>query len=145
MRASRDRYYLNMLKLVAERSTCARRSVGAIITDKHGRVLSTGYNGVPSGVPHCTDSACPGATDVTGDTRRCMSVHAETNALLQCAKMDLASVLYVSCSPCFACAKMILNTPIKRVVCAERYSDTEGIDLLGSNGIQIVMDNGQWD
>jgi len=138
-RLSPDEYFLQLLKLVSSRSTCVRRSVGAIITDERRRVLAMGYNGVPQKFPHCElFSLCPGAEDPSGDTRRCMAVHAEVNAILQCSRLDLARTIYVSCSPCFACAKMLCNTAIRRVVCLEPYAD-EGAEVLKSAGIRIVI------
>src|SRR4051812_34169703 len=116
MRKTRDQYYADMLHLVASRSTCMRREVGAIITDAEGRVLSTGYNGVPRGFPHCLDHPCLGANDLKGDTARCEAVHAEANAILQCPDLQRACIMYVSVTPCFECAKLILNTPIRNVV-----------------------------
>ena len=139
MRLSHDAYYLAMLKLVAMRSTCARRAVGAIIVDEKNRVLSTGYNGVPSGFPHCTETPCAGALDESGDTRRCMAVHAEQNALLQCSRLDLAHTMFVSCSPCVICAKMIANTSIKRVMCLEVYADPLGAFVLQQARVHIVI------
>lgn len=133
MRDSKDTYFIKMLELVAARSTCARRSVGAIITDVNGYVLATGYNGTPVGFEHCVrggDYLCPGADDRTGDSRRCLAVHAEQSALLQCHRGDLMHNLYVSCAPCFTCAKLILNTPIRRVVAVEAYSESDGAELL---------------
>lgn len=133
MRESREAYFVKMLGLVAARSTCARRAVGAIITDVQGHVLSMGYNGVPSGVAHCVagERTCDGFQDPKGDVRRCLAVHAEQNALLQCSRLDLAHTVYVSCTPCFACAKMILNTPIARVVAVAPYvGDDLGQELL---------------
>lgn len=122
-RLTHDEYYLSLIPLVARRSTCARRAVGAIITDAKFRVLSTGYNGVPSGYPHCTEQPCPGTLDPPGDTRRCFAVHAEQNAIIQCSRLEDARHLFVSCKPCFTCAKMIANTPIKRVIALEDYPD----------------------
>lgn len=138
MRLSHDEYYLAMLRLVAARSTCVRRAVGAIITDSNHRVLSTGFNGVPIGFPHCTDVPCPGAEDKSGDNSRCLAVHAEVNAVLQCPVLDRAAILYVSCAPCFSCAKMLCNTKIKRVVCLEPYPGI-GRDLLIQAGIELVI------
>lgn len=138
-RLTRDEYYLEMLSLVAGRSTCPRRAVGAVIVDKAGHVLSTGYNGVPSGVPHCVDVPCPGASDPKGDTRRCLAIHAEQNALLQCSRLDLAHTLYVSVICCFTCAKLVCNTPIKRIVAAEDYVETQGKDLLTLTGREVVV------
>lgn len=138
-RLTHDEYYLKMLSLVAQRSTCARRAVGAIIVDEKHRVLSTGYNGVPNNFMHCITHPCLGASDPSGDTRRCMAVHAETNAVLQCSRLDLAHTIYVSCAPCFSCAKMLCNTNIKRVVCLEDYSDTDGRSALAIAGITVQI------
>jgi dCMP deaminase len=138
MRDTRDEYYLKMLALVAGRSTCGRRLVGAIITDEAGHVLSTGYNGTPIGIPHCTEVACDGRFDPPGDSSRCLSVHAEQNVLLQCTRLDLAYNLYISCTPCFVCAKLIVNTPIKRVICQEAYADVTGLWLLAQRGIKLI-------
>lgn len=141
-RLDRDDYYLQMLRLVAARSTCVRRSVGAIIIDGEGVILATGYNGVPRGFDHCNDKPCLGAGDESGDTRRCMAVHAEVNAILQCGRLDLARTMYVSCAPCFECAKMICNTGIRRIVSLEDYPG-EGALLLKQARIQLeVMKDG---
>lgn len=138
-RLSKDEYYLQMLKLVSARSTCIRRSVGAIITDEDGKVLSTGYNGPPIGFPHCITSPCAGASDVSGDTSKCMAVHSEQNALLQCNDLRRAAIMYCSCTPCFVCAKLIANTKIKRVVCEEAYADTRGLDVLKQADISVEI------
>ena len=122
-----------MLELVSARSTCARRAVGAIIVDKKHRVLATGYNGPPSGFKHCIDSPCLGANDPPGDSSRCDAIHAEVNAILQCHRLDLAWKMYVSCSACFTCSKMIAQTPIKHVVCLETYAEKN--DVLRRAGI----------
>jgi len=139
MRLNHDEYYLQMLDLVAARSTCARRAVGAIITDTKHHILSTGYNGVPSGFTHCIDTPCVGRYDPPGDSSRCMAVHAEQNALLQCSRLDLAAVMYTSCVPCFTCAKMIVNTHITRVVALKTYADTTGLSVLEAAGITVEV------
>jgi len=132
---------MEMLDLVSVRSTCFRRSVGAIIVDAQGHILATGYNGVPRGVPHCdADHRCAGAGDQQGDSRRCMAVHAEQNALTQCHRLDLAYTMYVSCCPCFACAKMIMNTVIARVVAQRPYSDDGAELLLRKRGLLWMWD-----
>lgn len=142
MRDNRDTYFVKMLDQVCSRSTCVRRSVGAIITDERGRILSTGYNGPPSGFDHCTqETPCPGAFDIKGDTRRCMAVHAEQNALLQCWRLDLAHTIYVSVTPCFVCAKMILQTPIKRVISIAPYAGDGGEELLLSKNLLWFYDH----
>ena len=128
-----------MLELVAKRSTCARRRVGAIVTDERGRVLATGYNGVPSGFDHCTETPCAGTQDAAGDTRNCLAVHAEQNALLQLeGAAPQAHTIYTSCSPCFVCAKLIANTRIRRVVFTEAYADATGAAVLMTKGIEVV-------
>lgn len=139
---SLDEYFLAMLKLTASRSTCPRRQVGAIITDVKGVVLAMGYNGVPRGFPHCIDNPCEGARDEPGNSSRCLAVHAEQNALLQCSDLNRAYTMYVNCTPCFTCAKMISNTGIRRIVCLENYPDKMGRDTLDRRGIQVFV-NGE--
>jgi dCMP deaminase len=139
-RLAHDEYFLTMLQLVSARSTCRRRSVGAIIVNFQHQILSTGYNGVPRGFDHCIDRACPGAGDPSGDTRRCEAVHAEVNALLQCPRHDLVHTMYVSCTPCFECAKMICNTAMQRIVCLAPYPGT-GSQILTRGGVEIVVVN----
>lgn len=137
MRLTHDEYFIHILRMAAARSTCVRRAVGAVIVDADHHLLSMGYNGVPRGFEHCIDVPCVGAKDPTGDSSRCMAVHAEVNAVLQCQRLDLAHTLYVSCTPCFSCAKMIANTHIKRIVCLEEYADKAGHDLLTRAGIAV--------
>ena len=139
MRLTHDEYYLEILKVVAARSTCVRRAVGAILVDERYKVLSTGYNGVPSGFSHCIDVPCLGAQDIPGDSSRCMAIHAEVNVIVQCARLDLARILYVSCTPCFTCAKMLCNTPVRRIVSAEEYSESEGLTVLRQAGIELSI------
>ena len=148
-RLSNDEYYISLLPHVAARSTCLRRAVGAIIVDENNRVLAQGFNGVPSGFPHCGEIRreildandfinqdkyilgrrmespvdCHGKDDPKGDTRRCMAVHAEINALLTCSDLRHAHTMYVSATPCKPCALAIANTNIKRIVCREVYAD----------------------
>jgi dCMP deaminase len=131
-----------MLELVASRSTCIRRAVGAIITDKDGHVLSTGYNGVPKDFDHCTDLPCLGAKDKPGDTSNCMAVHAEQNALLQCSNLLSAHTIYCTMSPCFVCAKLIANTNIEQIICVDSYSDIRGLKVLMDRGC-IINVNGK--
>ena len=140
-RLSKTEYFLKMLDLVAARSTCVRRAVGAIITDRDGHILSTGYNGVPRDFDHCLDLPCQGATDAPGNTSNCMAVHAETNAILQCSSLSRASIMYCSCVPCKTCALMICNTEIETIFAKERYADTRGLDILLDRGITIIVDD----
>jgi dCMP deaminase len=136
---SLDEYFLQMLRLVASRGTCRRRQVAAIISDQRGVVLAMGYNGVPRHRDHCIDTPCEGANDQPGNSDRCLAIHAEVNAVMQCADLIRAFNIYVTCVPCFSCAKMIANTGIKRVVCLEDYADTRGKDVLMKSGIQLFV------
>lgn len=138
-RLSKVDYFLQIVPLVATRSTCSRRAVGCIITDIEGHVLSMGYNGVPKDFVHCIDHPCPGASDGSGDNSNCIAVHAEQNALLQCSNLNRAYYLYVSCTPCFICAKMIANTNIKQIIVLEPYADGRGVDILKKAGIDYQV------
>lgn len=137
MRPSHDDYFLKILELVAARSTCARRAAGAIIVSEHNHILATGYNGVPQHFPHCIESPCEGVEDEPGNSSRCLAVHAEQNAIIQCDRLDLGRTIYVSCTPCFTCAKMIGNTLIRRVVGQETYADRTGLAVLLKAGITV--------
>jgi len=134
-----------MLKLVATRGTCPRRQVAAILTDAQGRVLATGYNGVPSGYPHCVDerTRCPGAADAAGDTSRCVAIHAEQNVIVQAGlsgSLARAHDLYVSTSPCFTCCKLLCSLPeLQNIFCLERYADASGLDLLNRRKILLFI------
>lgn len=139
LRPSKKEYFLEMLKLVSTRSTCIRRAVGAIITDQEGHILATGYNGVPQNFDHCIDNPCRGAGDNPGDTSKCMAIHAEQNAILQCSSLDRARTIYCSCLPCFVCSKLLANTNIKVVICAEDYSDKTGLYVLFEAGISVEI------
>jgi dCMP deaminase len=129
-RPSLDEYYLAMLPLVASRGTCPRRQVAAILVDDKGRLVSTGYNGPPAGMPHCTEHPCPGAGD--GPREDCEAVHAESNAILQAqASRRTPHTLYCSTTPCFNCAKLLVSAGISRVVAESRYRhDDRGASLL---------------
>lgn len=145
-RLSNDEYYLSLLPGVAARGTCVRRKVGAIIVDANHRVLAMGFNGPPRSFPHCGDVAaesckisvlCHGQEDPKGDTRRCMAVHAEINALLT---TTYGHTMYVSCTPCKTCALAIANTSIKRIVCLEAYAD-DARHILEAAGISVSIVN----
>ena len=128
MRPQRDEYFMSLAYLAAERSTCTRRKVGAVIV-KDNRVIATGYNGVPSGMPHCDRMGCL-REDLgvpSGERHElCLGIHAEQNALLQAARFGIAvdgSTMYITTRPCSVCARMIANSGIKRVVYSEYYPD----------------------
>lgn len=123
---SRDEWAVAMAALTAERSTCLRRHVGCVLLDARGHVLSTGYNGVASGQPHCNEiQACPGHASPSGtNLDGCLALHAEQNALLQCRDPYVIDTCYVTTSPCMTCTKLLLNTSCRRIVFIEAYPDS---------------------
>jgi len=134
MRISRDEMLMEIALVVKQRSTCLRRQVGAVLAID-GRVLSTAYNGAPSGVPHCTPATC-NATNPCLDT-----IHAEANAVAFAAKHGIrtqGASLFSTASPCRECAKLLINAGIRIVVYDEEYRDTSPIVLLREAGIDVL-------
>jgi len=115
MRPSLGTTMLGIASLLAQRATCSKLKVGCVLVDRQGRILSTGYNGVPRGCPHCTDVPCPGATAPAG-ADLCEAVHAEQNALLQCKDPDKIETCYVTHMPCMRCVKELMNTRCTSIV-----------------------------
>lgn len=141
-----DRYFLNIAAETAKRSNCVRRQHGAVIT-KNRRIRSTGYNGPPSGHPHCDEGACPRAMSETPsgwayDT--CIAIHAEANAILYASpeERDGASI-YITGVPCFTCAKLIANSGITEVVAeGEPYEDWDRVrDFLIDCNVRVRLLN----
>jgi len=121
-RPSHDEYFLEMAKLAATRSTCARRQVGCVLVNKRNHVLATGYNGVAAGVPHCIETPCAGATAASGESLDlCQAIHAEANALLQCKDVFEIETVYCTASPCVHCTKLLMNTSARVLVFDEVY------------------------
>ena len=114
-RPSIDEYYIEMTLLAAQRAGCPKRKVGVVITDANNRVLSTGYNSPPRDLPACTEVYCGAGV---GDAI-CISPHAEQAAIAACRDIQSARTIYISCSPCTECAKLIMATQIERIVFAE--------------------------
>jgi dCMP deaminase len=134
-RPSWDEYFMRIAKEVATRATCPRRSVGAVIVLDR-RILTTGYNGAPHGLAHCTEVGCK---IVDGHCQR--ALHAEQNAILQAALNGVSTrgaTMYVTCQPCNACAKMIINAGIERVVFEGDYPDPFAMELFEEAGIELV-------
>lgn len=130
---------MSVLRELAKRSTCPRRSVGAIITDDKGIILGTGFNGVPRKYPHCTQEAqCPGFSQPSGQSDKCMAIHAEQNAIINCHDISRASIIYCTTLPCFTCMKMILNTTIQKIVYADSYPDQVGYRLAKDLGRTVL-------
>ncbi len=121
-RPTLDEYFSAMADLVSTRGTCARRKVGCVLVDARGVVLSTGYNGSPAGFVHCVDVECPGASLTSGyGLDMCRAIHAEQNALLFCRDPGAVNACYSTTAPCPTCAKMLLNTPCRRVIFHDPY------------------------
>ena len=123
-RLDQNNYFMDMAKLVANRSTCVRRSVGCVIVNKYGHVMSTGYNGVPKGMGHCTDTPCAGAHLKSGEGLHiCKAVHAEANALMQCTNINEIHAIYTTTSPCTLCMRLIMNTSCKEIYFHSAYDE----------------------
>lgn len=141
-RPSWDEYFLEMSKLVAKRSTCLRRSVGAVLV-KDKRILATGYNGAPRGLKHCIDIGCirQKLKIPSGERHElCRALHAEQNALIQASLYGISlagSTLYATNQPCVICAKMLINAGIKEVIIADGYPDKMAADFLKQAKIKI--------
>ena len=131
MREDHDVFFLKMAHLVATRGTCLRRRVGAVAVNVRRHVVSTGYNGVPSGFPHCTEGVpCPGATAPSGqDLDLCLATHAEVNLLAQCADVWTIHTVYLTCSPCYSCVKALVTSGCQRLVFTEEYPHPRARDI----------------
>lgn len=140
-RPSWDAYFMQIAHLVATRATCPRRSVGAVLV-RDKRILATGYNGAPSGISHCPPNG-PTHDWPEGCLRagHCIrSLHAEQNALIQAAKIGIGcdgATIYVTCQPCNACAKMILNAGIVKVIYEGDYPDEFSKVLFREAGLDV--------
>lgn len=141
-RPSWDEYFMEITSLVAKRSTCRRRQVGAILV-KEKRILATGYNGAPPGLTHCLDMQCLREQEEVPSGERhelCRGLHAEQNIIIQAAFHGVSikgSVLYCTNMPCSICMKMIISAGIKRIVYADGYPDYLGEKMLKETEIQV--------
>lgn len=142
MRPTWDEYFMEITQLVAKRSTCLRRQVGAVLV-KDRRILTTGYNGSPSGLAHCSETGClREKLKVPSGERNelCRGIHAEQNALVQAALHGVniqGATLYVTHQPCVVCAKMLINAGIVEIVSSGDYPDALARELLEEAGIPI--------
>jgi dCMP deaminase len=132
---------MEITRLVARRSTCLRRSVGAVLV-KDKNILATGYNGAPSGVAHCLDVGClrEQLAVVPGERHElCRGLHAEQNAIIQAAKHGTninGATLYCTTMPCIICSKMLINAGILRIVYAQGYPDQLAEEMIEEAGIE---------
>ena len=127
---------MDIAKVVSSRSTCPRKSVGAVIV-RDRTILSTGYNGSIRGMPHCNDVGC------LIENGHCIAtVHAEVNAIVQAAKngvnIDDAAV-YVTASPCWNCFKLLANAGVKRIVYGEFYRDERSFQVAQQIGVELLL------
>ena len=133
---------MNIAGLVATRSTCLRRSVGALLA-RDRRLLSTGYNGAPSGLCHCLDLGCfRKEHNIPSGERHelCRGLHAEQNAIIQAALHGVSvkgARLYCTTHPCSICAKMIINAGIVSVMIRDGYEDAMAADILHEAGVNV--------
>jgi dCMP deaminase len=129
---NKDNFFLDIAKQIAKASYCKRRQVGAVIV-KDDNIISFGYNGTISGFPN--ECECDNVTkkDV---------LHAESNAIAKCCKSSYSSdgaTMYITLSPCFECAKIIIQSGIKKVVYFQNYTDISGVDLLIKSKIDVLQ------
>jgi len=142
-RPSWDEYFMAIAEMVASRSTCLRRHVGAILV-KDKRILATGYNGAPAGLKHCEETGClrEDASVPSGMRHElCRGLHAEQNAIIQAACSGTrigGSTLYCTNKPCIICTKMLINAGIRHLFYKEGYDDALADRMLADAGIQIV-------
>lgn len=142
-RPSWDDYFLKLTELVATRSTCLRRKIGAILVrEKH--ILSTGYNGAPQGLPHCLDIGCLREQEGVPSGQRhemCRAIHAEQNAIIQAARHGVnivGSTLYCTTQPCVICTKMLINSGVKRILYRDGYPDDLSMEMLKQAGVEVI-------
>jgi len=137
-----DNYFMRIAFLVAERSTCLRRKVGAVIV-KDKRILTTGYNGVPKGLKHCAEVGClRDKLNIPSGQRQeiCRGLHAEQNAIIQAAVFGVSidgSTIYVTNFPCITCTKMIINSGIVKIIYADEYPDDLSKELLAESTVEV--------
>mgnify|MGYP005620672081 CR=1 FL=1 len=134
---------MSIAELVATRSTCLRRHVGAVLV-KERRILATGYNGAPAGIRHCEETGCLRQnTSVPSGQRHelCRGLHAEQNAIIQAAYHGISiagSTLYCTDQPCVICSKMLINAGIAEIFFLNPYDDPLALEMLEEADIRLV-------
>ncbi|HTJ27816.1 MAG TPA: cytidine/deoxycytidylate deaminase family protein [Candidatus Limnocylindria bacterium] len=129
-----DEYFMEIARTVATRATCPRASVGAVLT-RDRRILTTGYNGAPRGVPHCTQVGC-----MMVDAHCQRAVHAEANAIVQGALHGVSlegATAYCTHQPCAGCSKLLISAGVVRIVYADAYPDPIAAELLAEAGVAL--------
>ncbi len=144
VRPTWDEYFMEVCRAVAKRATCDRGRSGCVIA-KDKQILVTGYVGSPKGLPHCDEIGHQMKTMTHEDghqTQHCVrTAHAEQNAIVQAAKTGIAidgAILYCKMTPCAVCAKMIINSGIKKVICEKRYhAGSESEEMFRQVGLEL--------
>lgn len=143
-RPSWDAYFMKIAEDVASRATCIRRKVGAVIV-KDKWIISTGYNGAPTNISHCTEESCLRTKyNVPSGERHelCRGLHAEQNAIIQAARHGVSiygASIYCTHQPCSICTKMLINSGIKKFVFSAPYRDPLAEEMMKEAGIEIVI------
>jgi len=138
-----DDYFMELAEVVSKRSTCLRRSVGAILV-RDKLILATGYNGAPTGLKHCSEIGCLREEQRVPSGERheiCRALHAEQNVLVQAARHGISTkdaTLYCTTEPCVLCAKMLINAGIRRIVYKEEYPDALARQMLNEADVTRV-------
>jgi dCMP deaminase len=142
-----DEYFMSFARLAAARSTCLRRQVGAVIV-RDRRIISTGYNGAPSGVKHCLEIGClREQMNVPAGERHelCRGLHAEQNAIIQAALHGVSThggTIYCTHLPCSICAKMLINAGVMDVVVEAGYPDGLAEEMFSEAGVRVKRSQG---
>jgi len=141
-RPSWPEYFMAITRLVAKRSTCLRRSVGAVLV-KEKRILATGYNGAPAGLKHCEEVGCLREnSSIPSGTRHelCRGLHAEQNVIIQAAYHGISingAVLFCTNKPCAICSKMLINAGIQEIYFLDGYEDALSDQMLAEAGVNL--------
>ena len=139
-----DEYFMQIARLMAERSTCLRRQVGAVIV-RDKRILATGYNGAPTGMKHCDEVGClrERLNVPSGKMHElCRGLHAEQNAIIQAAMFGVSirdAEIYCTNVPCIICAKMLINAETNVVYYLKGYPDELALQMLSEAGLRLVQ------
>lgn len=130
-RPSFDEWAINIAVLTSTRSTCLRRQVGCVLTNRYNYIIATGYNGVAAGMAHCNETTpCAGAHAPSGtNLDLCEAIHAEQNALLQCPDVHTIRRCYTTTAPCVTCVKLLLNTSCQEIIFLQPYPHTAAKQL----------------
>jgi len=146
VRPSWDEYFMKISKVIGERGTCDRGYAGTVIV-KNKRILTTGYVGAPVGLPHCDEVGHELHEVINSDgkhSKHCIrTTHSEQNAIVQAARLGVSidgATLYTKMTPCYICAKMIINAGIVRVVCGKKYHGGERtLEVFKEAGVKIEV------